>query len=86
MLERFVIALAAAGCVIVVQQVADYLETRERRKEIVRELIDAREDANDALDQCRDELGRKWEESYRLEERDCSADGACKYTVLVPID
>jgi len=38
-----------------------------------------------ALDQCRAELGRKWEESYRLEERDCSADGACKYTVLVPI-
>ena len=39
-----------------------------------------------ALDQCRAELGRKWEESYKLEERDCSADGACKYTVLVPMD
>ena len=56
MLERIVIALAAAGCVLGVQQVSDYLETRGRRQEIVRELLDARYAAEDALDQCRAEL------------------------------
>ena len=85
MLERIVLVFAGIGIALGVVTIADLVADSMHRRAVLRELIDARYAAEEALDQCRDELGRKWEESYRLEERECSADGACKYTVLVPI-